>query len=112
MEASKRRLFVVAGHFDAGGRSQSSSSIPTQQLQELLDHDSIELRRRMKEFMKDDIYIPWVARAPSPRCLPSRIVPEGRARRAHAPRWRRAGLRLPPVAAEPRPRASARRRHR
>jgi hypothetical protein len=101
MDASKRRLFVVAGHFDAGRRSEQPGSVATQQLQELLDHDNIELRKRMKEFMKDDIYIPWVAR---PR-LPPRHPSERCARRARAPRWCRvrwaATYRRPAPATEP-----------
>jgi hypothetical protein len=62
MDASKRRLFVVAGHFDVNRRHELAggfaSRLDVKALQDLLDHDNIELRQRMKDFLKDEIYIP------------------------------------------------------
>lgn len=67
--AARRRLAVVEGHFDlmqgaaGSGRSgalQASAVGPAVAgLQQLLDHDNHELRKRMKDFFQsDDIYIP------------------------------------------------------
>jgi hypothetical protein len=81
MESSKRRLFVVAGHFDASSAASAASSAirPLGQLQDLLDHDNIELRLRMKDYMKHDIYIPWVARTHDVAAVPERCRPSSAA---------------------------------
>lgn len=67
MEASRRRLAVVEGHFDplAGTSRTAPAARPelvapaVAGLQRLLEHDNYELRQRMKDFFQsDDIYIP------------------------------------------------------
>lgn len=62
MEAPRRRLGVVAAHFDTAGAANSGRAVssPTvSALAQLLDHDNLELRKRMKDFFQsDDIYIP------------------------------------------------------
>ncbi len=53
---------MVAGHFDVNRRHELAggfaSRLDVKALQDLLDHDNIELRQRMKDFLKDEIYIP------------------------------------------------------
>lgn len=60
MDAPNRRLTVVSQHFDIS--KASSFGVPkknvSQALQMLLDHDNYEMRHRMKEFAKQDLYIP------------------------------------------------------
>lgn len=72
MEAAGRRLGVMAAHLDdsggassSGGRAQSAParSPAVKGLQHVLDHDSYELRDRMKAFFaQDPIYIPRCGR--------------------------------------------------
>lgn len=86
MEASKRRLAVVEGHFDPmSGLGRAAPSARPELvapavtgLTTILDHDNLELRKRMKAFlMADDIYIPRcvsVAAAHIVQTLPTCVV--------------------------------------
>lgn len=59
--SGQRRLGVIAAHFDVtrgGEAARDRRSLDTQALQRLLDHDNHELRQRMKDFVKAEIYIP------------------------------------------------------
>lgn len=61
MGDANRRIQVVAGHFNVAKQSYSSGTsgkLNVEALQRLLDHDNHEMRERMKEFMKQDVYIP------------------------------------------------------
>lgn len=61
MEASRRRLSVVSGHFDVSRDHSHRPSQPRMDLsglQKLLDHDNHELRQRMKQALNQDLYIP------------------------------------------------------
>lgn len=62
MEVSRRRLDVVAGHFNLlsrpSGSQGLSSSLDVLALQQLLDHDNLEMREHMKALMRQDVYIP------------------------------------------------------
>jgi hypothetical protein len=53
MEA-QRRLQIISGHLVPHGASRPDVLA----LQRLLDHDNIELRARMKDFFKDELYVP------------------------------------------------------
>jgi acyl-CoA oxidase len=64
MNEAQRRLSVVSGHFfqvvqnkDAS-RAAGQPAFDVRELQRLLEHDNHEHRAQMKEFMKQDIYIP------------------------------------------------------
>ncbi len=58
--SSSRRLQVLSGHFEVRNQTQApaQSSALIADLNALLDHDNHDMRRRMKEFMKADVYIP------------------------------------------------------
>lgn len=52
---------MVTDHFDLSRKGEQSfyySRLDVQELQYLIDHDNHELRQRMKEFLKQDVYIP------------------------------------------------------
>jgi hypothetical protein len=53
MEA-QRRLQIISGHLVPHGASRPDVLA----LQRLLDHDNLELRARMKDFFKDELYVP------------------------------------------------------
>jgi hypothetical protein len=60
MQGPARRLEVLGAHFNTDQQHQMQSKPAVAQLQHLLDHDNHELRARMKEFMRDPLYIPCV----------------------------------------------------
>lgn len=54
-------MTVVAGHFEVtkqGHATTRGGKFSVEELQKVLDHDNHEVRQRMKEFMKQDVYIP------------------------------------------------------
>jgi hypothetical protein len=53
MEA-QRRLQIISGHLVPHGATRPDVLA----LQRLLDHDNLELRARMKDFFKDELYVP------------------------------------------------------
>ena len=61
---SQRRLSVLQQHFDYTLRRPEQkiaiSSLPfdVRELQQLLDHDNHNMRAAVKEFMKNEIYLP------------------------------------------------------
>ncbi|GFR45198.1 hypothetical protein Agub_g6590 [Astrephomene gubernaculifera] len=59
MDDATRRLRVVSGHFHVH-KPQSLLEVPfdVKELQRILDHDNHDHRQAMKEFMKDDLYVP------------------------------------------------------
>ena len=65
MDEAQRRLSVVSGHFfnvvqnrESSGAAGAKPTFDVRELQRLLEHDNHEHRAQMKEFMKQDIYIP------------------------------------------------------
>lgn len=62
MDKSMRRVSVVTGHFDTSRRGSHqqyhNTQLDTAALQRLFDHDNHEARQRMKEFTKQDVYVP------------------------------------------------------
>jgi len=100
MEASQRRLAVVAGHFDtshkprsgagAGGGASSPPPLDVAALQHLLDHDNHEMRARAKELLREDVFIPCAAppapAARSPHASPAFFSGVGRLRHITAAR--------------------------
>ena len=59
-EQSIQRLKVIGGHFQCQNLTQApaQSAALIADLGRILDHDNHDMRKRMKEFMKADIYIP------------------------------------------------------
>ena len=53
MDNARQRMSTLANHL-----GPSSSSLDTAELQHFLEHDNWETRRRLKELMKDELYIP------------------------------------------------------
>lgn len=56
---AKQRLAMVSEHLGT-----STTTIDTQLLQHIFEHDNWETRARLKELMKDELYVPYV---PTPR---------------------------------------------
>ena len=53
MDNARQRLNTLASHLGS-----SSSNLDVAELQHFLEHDNWETRNRLKELMKDDLYIP------------------------------------------------------
>lgn len=63
MDDATRRLRIMSGHFFVVKPMQQDSSggaagFDVGALQRLLEHDNHEMRQKMKDFMKQDIYVP------------------------------------------------------
>ena len=59
MDDAERRLRVLSGQFFKTNQAHAANpAFDVKALQRLLDHDNLEMREQMKEFMKADIYIP------------------------------------------------------
>ena len=58
--SSSRRLQVLGGHFEVRNltKAPAQSAALIADLNYLLDHDNHDMRKKMKEFMKADVYIP------------------------------------------------------
>ena len=58
--SSNRRLQVLGGHFEVRNltKAPAQSAALIADLNYLLDHDNHDMRKKMKEFMKADVYIP------------------------------------------------------
>ena len=65
-EAAQRRVGRLSAHFDVTLRlprqhaGDGGISFDTDALQRLLEHDNHDTRRKMKELMKDELYVPYV----------------------------------------------------
>ena len=59
MENAKQRLSAIANHLGT-----ASGTIDIAELQHLLEHDNWDTRRKLKELMKDDLYVPYVCLLP------------------------------------------------
>ena len=79
MDPHTRRLITLLGHFplqpaaagpnavstaypatSASGGPGATTAFSPAELQALLDHDNWAMREQMKEFMRDEVFIPWV----------------------------------------------------
>ncbi|KAG2446914.1 hypothetical protein HYH02_008070 [Chlamydomonas schloesseri] len=60
MDDATRRLRVVSGHFNVEkpAAQQMRAPFDVKELQRIIDHDNYEHRQAMKDFMKDDVYVP------------------------------------------------------
>jgi len=52
-DSARKRLATMAGHFGS-----AASSLDVAELQRLLDHDNFDTRQKLKELMKDPLYVP------------------------------------------------------
>ena len=52
-ESARQRLGALAVHLGGG-----SVTVDTKELQKLLEHDNFETRAKLKELMKDELYVP------------------------------------------------------
>jgi len=52
-DSARKRLATMAGHFGS-----AASSLDVSELQHLLEHDNFETRQKLKELMRDPLYIP------------------------------------------------------
>lgn len=55
MESARLRISTLAGHLGA-----TSSGFDVAELQHLLEHDNWHTRMKLKELMKDDLFVPYV----------------------------------------------------
>jgi hypothetical protein len=68
-EAAQRRVGRLSAHFDVTHRlprqyaGADGLSFDADALQHLLEHDNHDTRRKMKELMKDELYVPCAHRA-------------------------------------------------
>lgn len=53
-----RRLATLAGQLQLKTTTMQRPSFSVDALNRMLDHDNLEMRASMKEFMKDPIYVP------------------------------------------------------
>lgn len=58
MDDATRRLRIVSGHFFLPEQKPAQAGFDVSELQAVLEHDNLELRKQMKEFMKQDVYVP------------------------------------------------------
>jgi len=59
MDPQQRRLSTLLGHFQvATKKTDGTGSFCVQELQDLLDNDNHKMRAQMKDFMRDEVYIP------------------------------------------------------
>ena len=61
---AQRRIENISGHFDVVEhpssvlRQLAGPTFDVQALQRILEHDNFETRQRMKELMKQDLFVP------------------------------------------------------
>lgn len=65
LDSAKRRLTNISSHFDLTRKVEHAA--PTRKvtfdvsaLQRLLEHDNWETRQKLKELMRDELFVPYV----------------------------------------------------
>ena len=52
-DSARKRLATMAGHFGS-----AASSLDIAEVQRLLEHDNFENRQKLKELMRDPLFVP------------------------------------------------------